>query len=424
MDLKKQPTVCVIGGSAAGMAAAIYAARGGARVILIDGNEKLGRKIYATGNGKCNFLNIDQDRRHFHTSGDPAWIAEALDTLDPDFVLQFFNELGLPAVVRHESYYYPSNESAASVVSCLEDEIQRLQVQVILADRMRTLTAQNGRYNVLLRSGLAIEADRVILAMGGSASPKFGSDGSGYYYARNFGHTIEEALPALCPLKLEESGAVFSVWAGTRVSDACVTLLADGLPVCSERGEILFTNYGVSGIPVFQISGRAAIAIEKKQKVSIEIDVALDIEPTDAAEVYSEWEPYFGDRTVADQFSRIFPAKLIDALKSIPDKNKKMSDIGPAAFGKALDSLKHIRFRVFDTMGFEHAQVSSGGVCIAEIDPRTMESRLAPGLYLAGELLDVYGDCGGYNLQFAFTTGAIAGRSAAQRFADAEEDAL
>lgn len=424
MDPKQQPTICVIGGSAAGMTAAIFSARSGARVILVEGNEKLGRKIYATGNGKCNFLNIDQDRRHFHTSSDPAWIATALDSMDGDFVLSFFNELGVPAVIRHDLYYYPSNENAASVVLSLEDEIKRLGVEVILADRMRTLDSLNGRYIVRMRSGREIEADSVILAMGGSASPKFGSDGSGYYYARNFGHNIVEPLPALCPLKLEENGASFSVWVGTRVADAKVTLYADGVEVGSDKGEILLTAYGISGIPVFQLAGMAAIAMEKKQKVFLEIDVATDTDSSDAAEVYSEWEPYFGDRTVSEQFSRIFPPKLIEALKGIPDKNKKMADVGPAGFGKALDALKHLRFRVFDTMGFDQAQVSSGGVDLTEVDPVTMESKLAPGLYFAGELLDVYGDCGGYNLQFAFTTGAIAGTSASNRSTAVKEDDL
>ncbi|MBR5347941.1 MAG: NAD(P)/FAD-dependent oxidoreductase [Lachnospiraceae bacterium] len=414
MDKKQKPTICVIGGSAAGMAASICAAREGAKVILIEGNEKLGRKIYATGNGKCNFLNIDQDRSHFHTSGDPAWISDALNCMDNDFVLTFFHELGLPSVVRHGGYYYPANESAATVVTCLEDEIDRLGVEVILSDRMRSLRYEDGRFSVQLRSGRAFEADAVILAMGGSASPKFGSDGSGYYYAKNFGHTIVEPLPALCPLKLKENGATFSVWAGTRINDASITLIIDEKPVISEKGEILFTDYGISGIPVFQVAGSAAIALEKNQKVSVEIDLAPGTDPEDAENAFPEWREYFGERTLQEQLSRIFPVKLIEALKVIPDRNKKMATMKATAFGKAFDTLKHLRFDVFYTSGFEQAQVSSGGVSLPEVEPVTMESKKQPGLYFAGELLDVYGDCGGYNLQFAFTSGAIAGRAAAQ----------
>lgn len=414
MVQKQKPTICVIGGSAAGMTGAIFAAREGAHVILIEGNEKLGRKIYATGNGKCNLLNIDQDRSHFHTSGDPSWISEALNIMDNDFILTFFHELGLPTVVRHGGYYYPANESAATVVTCLEEEIDRLGVEVILSDRMRTLRYEDGRFSVQLRSGRAFEADAVILAMGGSASPKFGSDGSGYYYAKNFGHTIVEPLPALCPLKLKENGAAFSVWTGTRISDASIRLMVDEKPVAYEKGEVLFTAYGISGIPVFQISGMAAIAMEEKHKVSVEIDLAPGTDPEDAQAAFPEWREYCGDRTLQEQLSRIFPAKLIEALKVIPDKNKKMIDMKAVAFGKAFDTLKHLRFDVFDTLGFDLAQVSSGGISLSEVSPTTMESKLQTGLFFAGELLDVYGDCGGYNLQFAFTAGAIAGRAAAQ----------
>ena len=415
MDQKQKSTICVIGGSAAGLASAIFAAREGANVILIEGNEKLGRKIYATGNGKCNFANIDQDRSHFHTSSDPAWISEALNSMENDFILSFFHELGLPSVVRHGGYFYPANESAATVVTCLEDEIRRLGVEVILSDRMRTLQQEDGRFIVQTRSGRVFDADAVILAMGGSASPKFGSDGSGYYYAKNFGHTIVEPLPALCPLKLKENGATFSVWAGMRISDASITLIVDEKPVDTEKGEILFTDYGISGIPVFQIAGSAAIALEKDQKVSVEIDLAPGTDAEDAMGAFPEWSEYFGERTIQEQLARIFPVKLIEALKTIPDRNKKMASIKSAAFGKAFDTLKHLRFDVFNTLGFDHAQVSSGGISLPEVEPTTMESKLQPGLYFAGELLDVNGDCGGYNLQFAFTSGAIAGKTAAQR---------
>ena len=397
MDQKQKSTICVIGGSAAGLASAIFAAREGANVILIEGNEKLGRKIYATGNGKCNFANIDQDRSHFHTSSDPAWISVALNSMDNDFILTFFHELGLPPV------------------TCLEDEIRRLGVEVILSDRMRTLQQEAGRFIVQTRSGRVFDADAVILAMGGSASPKFGSDGSGYYYAKNFGHTIVEPLPALCPLKLKENGASFSVWAGTRISDAAITLIVDEKPTDTEKGEILFTDYGISGIPVFQVAGGAAIALEKGQKVSVEIDLAPGTDAEDAMGAFPEWCEYFGERTIQEQLARIFPVKLIDALKTIPDRNKKMASIKPAVFGKAVDTLKHLRFDVFNTLGFDHAQVSSGGISLPEVEPTTMESKLQPGLYFAGELLDVNGDCGGYNLQFAFTSGAIAGKTAAQR---------
>ena len=421
VDPKLVPTICVIGGSAAGMTAAIFAARFGERVILIEGNDKLGRKIYATGNGKCNFYNRDQDYRHFHTSGDASWISEILDRKENTFVLDFFRELGLMSIERHGGYYYPVNESAATVVACLEEELQRLHVEIILKDRMRTLTRENGGFRVLLRSGSSYYADAVILAMGGSASPKLGSDGSGYYYAKNFGHTIVEPLPALCPLKLEPAGTDFSVWSGVRLTDASITLLVDGVSVASERGEILLTAYGVSGIPVFQISGIAAVKLAQKKNVNIQIDAAPDMGAEEAKQAFSEWKACFGKRTLQEQLSRIFPTKMVEAFYRSSDRNTPMAKLDDASFAKAFDCFKHMTFTVLDTMGFDQAQVSSGGVSLSEVSPQTMESKLRPGLYFAGELLDVYGDCGGYNLQFAFTGGAIAGQSAAEACTKARE---
>lgn len=413
MDPKHVPTICVIGGSAAGMTAAIFAARSGARVILIEGNDRLGRKIFATGNGKCNFFNRDQDPGHFHTSKDPSWIIDVLKSQKDDFVLDFFRELGLMSTMKHGGYYYPVNESASAVVACLEEELQRLQVETILSDRMRTLTYEKDAFHVLLRSGRSYKADAVILAMGGSASPKLGSDGSGYYYARNFGHTIVEPLPALCPLKLENEGTDFSMWSGVRFGDARITLSVDDIPVASERGEILLTAYGVSGIPVFQVSGQAARSLAQKRKVSITIDAAPDMNGRDAQNAFSEWSAYAGHRKLQEQLCRIFPQKAVDAFYHFADREMKMSSLDCASFAKAFDRFKHMTFIVKDTMGFDQAQVSSGGVDLSEVSSETMESKLRPGLYFAGELLDVYGDCGGYNLQFAFTGGALAGQSAA-----------
>jgi len=414
MDIKRKqkPTICVVGGSAAGMTGAIFAARAGADVFLVEGNDKLGRKIYATGNGRCNYFNVDRSLSHFHTSGDPAWIAEALGCREDCFVLDFFRELGLLSVVSHGGYYYPENESAATVVCCLTEELKRLHVEVVLSDRMRTLQKTSTGFQVRLRSGRLINADAVLLAMGGSASPKFGSDGSGYYYAKNFGHKIITPLPALCPLKLMEVDASFSLWAGARVSDASIDLIVEDKEVAHEKGEILFTNYGISGIPVFQIAGRAAIALSEKKKVRVRLDLKPLITEDQAKAAFSEWISYGGSRTFSEQLSRIFPSKVVEKLACSVPASDRLIAMTADTFWNALDRFKRPIFEVIDTMGFEQAQVSSGGVCIEEVSPTTMESILRPGLFFAGELLDVYGDCGGYNLQFAITSGAIAGTAA------------
>lgn len=482
----RKTTVAVIGGGAAGMMAAIEAARAGAIVTLIEKNPQLGKKLATTGNGRCNYTNLDMsDRiggkfRGFH----PEFAAPALDALPPEAVLDWFRAIGVEPRFRG-SYVYPNSDQASAVVDALREELHRLSVKVhynaevksvqridtdtevstakasvpgIAASASEIREKRNAGYFMIQCTDAVVKADRVILAAGSKAAPKTGSNGDGYFIARKLGHSIVPYVPALCGIRC--AGDAFRALAGIR-TEAALELVIDGHSVDREAGELQLVDYGISGIPVFQLSRYAAYALQEGKKAAvyinflpgfteagaavrnskrassasgistIEVSAAKNAQnaraevsccaakaedPKDlAVQLYRQRQERLAGRKMESFFTGLLHQKLGQLLLRMASVRPELpvAELSEKQL-RSLASLS-VRFKAecVEMNGFLQAQVVAGGVDTTELDPCTMASRLVPGLYFAGEVLDIDGICGGYNLQWAWASGFVAGRHAA-----------
>lgn len=394
MDKKR---VLIVGGGASGLTAALYAADRGAAVTILEQNEKPGKKICATGNGRCNMTNLSMPVDAYRGS-DPSFAKEALKFLSVTDTIAFFSRLGIYTTNRG-GYLYPRSGQAQSVVDVLCMEAKNRGVKIKTRERVTGISPQtgDGASAFLVKTETwQYEADAVVLANGSKASEISGSDGSGYDLAKSLGHTIVEPLPALTALKCKDDG--FSAWNGVR-TEGSVTLCINGEPLKTAEGELQLTSYGISGIPVFQLSRYAIRALKEDCRVSLLVDFLPDF-TEESLPVYlrqrQENCPY---KNTKEMLTGLFPDKLIKVLCQKED---------------LVTAIKEFPLTVTGSLPFANAQVCSGGVSTAEVDGRTMESRIVPGIYFAGELLDIDGACGGYNLQWAWSSGASAGYHSAK----------
>ena len=388
--------ICIIGGGASGLMAAIMAAREGGEVTLLEHNEKTGRKLLATGNGRCNLTNIHQEPSCYHSlSGTLAW--EILQGFSLQDTICFFSQIGVYTKNR-EGYLYPASMQASSVQELLEMEARYRKVKIKCREHVKEIRQEEQGFRVLTETW-SYPADKVILAAGSRASSIQGADGSGYELAQALGHRIISPLPALVPLK--GKGNWFSKWAGVR-TEGRVSLLAEGQIFDQAQGEIQMTDYGVSGIPVFQVSGRAVRLIGEGVKVTLLLDFLPDFDEAGLTAFLKNRQDQCPYKSVKQLLIGLLPQKLAEVLM-----------MGNPDISQLAHKIKEFPVEIRGNKSYDQAQVCSGGVPLEEIDPKTMESRKVPGLYLAGEILDADGICGGYNLQWAWTTGALAGKSAA-----------
>ena len=407
--------VAVVGGGAAGMMAAVQAAYAGARVTVYERNDRVGKKILSTGNGKCNFSNEDMRAACYYGSG-----AGYVDGFYKQFGVAetktFFRELGMRIKDRN-GYLYPASEQAATVLDVLRYEMERLGIEICAGCRV---TGIDGPENPGCRLTLETETaaykkrtyDAVILACGGRAAPKTGSDGTGLAMAKRLGHRIVPTVPALTALRCGET--FWKQVAGVRC-EARLMLYIDGNEVSSVQGELQLTDYGISGIPVFQFSRIAAYALQEGRTVTVKIDLMPDPGAADTQEAFwaQRWERQ--KRQSMEQFVTGTVNKkvglLLLKLAGIRETETVCEIEG--ARRRKLEQLFHVfEVTVKGTNSFEQAQVCAGGVDFAEVTDR-LESVRRPGLFFAGEMLDIDGICGGYNLQWAWSSGAVAGRAAA-----------
>lgn len=415
---KKCYDCIVIGGGAAGMMAAIVAAGRGAKVAVIEHTKRLGNKILQTGNGKCNFTNRYMDMSMYQNE-DKGTVKNIISQFDDDDVIEFFRELGVYAKERG-GYVYPHSETAASVNDALRLEIENKKITVYTECEVSSVKFKDCRENAGMSGFCVKTADglmyskTLVLATGSKAAPKSGSDGSGYELARQLGHKIKKPLPAL--VQLISSNPYCKAMAGVRGSGTA-TLYIDGVCAAEDTGEIQYTDYGISGIPVFQLSRHAVLALDQGKTVSVCVNMLNDIS---IETIYRDIENRFAQnsaKTVEQYFSGIVNKKLVYAAGKTAnvDVTKTAAQVGAKGLRKVADVLKCFRFDITGSKGFEQAQVCQGGVRLSEVDAYTLESKLCTGLYFAGEVLDVDGKCGGYNLQWAWSSGYVAGINAAEQ---------
>jgi len=401
--------VMVIGGGASGLVASIYAARGNNEVILIEKNNNLGKKILMTGNGKCNYWNKDISIDYYNTSDRD--VLEKIITKENKLEIgNFFDKLGIIPKIK-DNYYYPASNQATSIQTALILEAELHGIKIMNNEEVLSVIKRDNIFEVITTNRKII-VDKVILATGSKACPKTGSDGFGYKIAKDFGHTIVEPLPALVQIKLKES--FLKEWHGVR-TDALVTLYENDKFIKKEFGEIQLTDYGVSGICIFQLSSRIARGLYNKFDERIEINFLNSLNINNEVEFISFFDKRNNmvlGRNISQLLDGILNYKLINLILKISnigrdEKWDNMSDEDKLRLGMNLTKLN---LEVVGTNSFDNAQVCSGGVRLNEINPNTMESLKVDGLYVVGELLDVDGLCGGFNLGFAWISGYLAGR--------------
>ena len=407
----KRKKVGIIGGGAAGMAAAIKAARQGAEVTVLERNDRVGKKILVTGNGKCNLGNYQLSPEQYY-GRNAEWIDQALKRFGTEDTVSFFQGLGL-LVKSKAGYLYPACEQAAVVLDVLRYEMQSLGVSVINECKINHIEKEEDSGQILVSDGnRKFVFDAVILACGSKAAPKTGSDGSGYKLARKLGHSLIPTVPALVQLKCRED--YLKGVAGVR-ADGEIKVYRGKECVATERGELQLTEYGISGIPVFQISRIVNYILREESEVRVVIDLLPDYDK-DAYEAMCTGRALLQNgRTVEEFFTGMLNKKLMQLFIKMAGLkgNMPVEQADKKALTHVYELCREWQLHVTGSNPYENAQVCAGGVDTAEIT-ENMESKLVPGVYFVGEIMDVDGKCGGYNLQWAWCSGTIAGCAAAK----------
>lgn len=398
--------VFVIGAGASGLIAAITAARNGASVTILEGMEKPGKKLLTTGNGKCNLTNTAMSDPNVFRSNTPEFVSHILKQFSVSDTLAFFEDLGLLLKDRG-GYIYPYVEQASAVLDLLLMEVKRLSIKLKCLEKVKGLYYAKGNWQIETDSW-TYSADAVILSAGSKAAPVTGSDGSGYDLAAMAGHRIIPPLPALVPLKVK--GDWYKSLAGVR-SQSCLTLYVEQAPIMTESGELQWTDYGISGIVVFQLSRFAVRALSANKNVQVSVDLMPDYQTEELIDILKNRALQYPKRTVEEILTGLLNKKIINVmLKKSKIKNTKPADAVTTDEIKSLTgSIKSSMAEISGFRDFAQAQVCSGGVSVQEVDNTSLESKIAPGLFLAGEILDIDGACGGYNLQWAWSSGYTAG---------------
>ncbi len=415
--IKEKTEILVIGAGAAGMMAAIEAARKGAQVIIIERNSQVGKKLATTGNGRCNYTNLDMtDMAGGKYRGqEPTFCKAALSGFTPEDAIRWFEDIGVSPKYRGD-YVYPNSDQASSVVWALRDTLEELKVKLIYDTLIKAIKRDQTGAFLVEADGIRISCNRIILATGSRAVPKTGSTGDGYVWAKSLGHSLVPVVPALTAVKCV--GRQYKDMAGVR-TDASLTVRIDGEDIVTETGELQLVDYGISGIPVFQISRYVAYALRDGKDASVYINFIPHIAATrdEAFNILKARAEKLRYKNMSNFFNGLLNQKLGNVILQLANIDGKLS-VGSlsAKQVKALSSLCVCYKAECEAVNpFQNSQCAAGGIDTREVDPETMESRIVKGLYFAGEILDIDGICGGYNLQWAWSSGYAAGRAAARR---------
>ena len=405
--------IVVIGGGAAGMMAAVFAARAGGTVTLLEKNEKLGKKVYITGKGRCNLTN-DCDRDGFlaQVPRNPRFLYSALNFFSPRDMMSLLEGNGCPVTVQRGKRVFPSSEKASDVTRALTSLLRKLNVRVCLNCDVKGLKAESGRITgAELSDGSFLPADAVILACGGLSYPSTGSTGDGYRFAEALGHTVIPASPVLVGLETKETWP--QSLQGLSLRNVTLTLSSGRKTLYTELGEMLFTHFGVSGPLVLEASCHLPDPAEGAS-LSIDLKPGLTREQLDARirRDFSE----AGKKQLKSVLPGLLPASLAEIFPGLCgiDASLPCSQVTAARRETLLSMLKALPLTVKAPRPVTEAVVTRGGVSVKEIEPGTMRSKLVPNLFFAGEMIDVDAHTGGFNLQIAWSTGALAGYSASQ----------
>lgn len=406
--------VAIIGGGAAGMMAAVAAARSGHLVRIYEKNEKLGKKIYITGKGRCNVTNACETEELFAGMvSNPKFLYSGFYGFTSQDMMRFLEENGCPVKVERGNRVFPVSDKSSDVIRAITGQLSRLGVEICLGQEVSGLMARDGQIQGIgLKKGeRKVPADAVIVASGGLSYPSTGSTGDGYEFARSVGHKVTELSPALTPLEVREQTLVQDLQ-GLSLKNVRVQIW-DGKKIRYEAfGEMLFTHFGVSGPVILSASSYVAKELKKRAMVlTVDLKPALDLEQLDSR-ILRDFEG-MKQKMFKNALGLLLPSKLIPVIvgqSEIPPE-KPVNAISRKERRQLAERIKNFRLTLTGLRGYREAIITQGGVSVKEINPKTMESKLIRGLHFAGEVLDLDGVTGGYNLQIAWSTGYLAGRS-------------
>lgn len=405
----KKIRIAIIGAGAAGMVSAITAVRQGAEVTLFEKNDRVGKKLLATGNGRCNLSNMEFSTDYYYCS-DKEKLQKVFDVFSPWDTVSFFESIGLMVKEKNQGLY-PYSEQASSVLDVLRTELAYSGVRIISETEVDKVKRKADAGFVIMDGGGNEEFfDKLILAAGSPASLK-GAGKSGYHIAEDLGHRINPLVPGLVQLRSDES---FCKALGGVRCNAKLALTVDGKAIAEESGEVQFTDYGISGIPVFQFSRQAAYALKEKKKVSVLADFFPDQDKETFAFFTKLRYESLKNRTLEEFMTGTLNKKigrvLIKRCALKPGMTAK--EAGYEKISELMQMSRSFSLHISGVNSMENAQICAGGIDFGQMDAQ-MESELVPGLYFAGEIVDVDGKCGGYNLQWAWSSGYVAGMNAA-----------
>ena len=409
--------ILVVGGGASGLIAAIMAKDSGKDVAIIEGTDRIGKKILSTGNGRCNISNLNISPPYTaYTSSNNDFFKECLDKFTIDDTKNFFLSLGLPIVELENGKLYPVSLQASSVIDIFRFALEEKEIPLYPNCKINSIHRdKNFKLSTSNEEFPSFTCGKLILAAGGSSAVKTGSDGSGYKLAKSLGHSIIKPVPGIVQLKLDYpylkalSGVKFNGKVGVYVNDKLIR---------EDLGEILFTDYGISGPPVLQLSSIASRAIEMKERVNLVVDMMPETSQEGVDNFIKGHLSVFSHRSISNALIGVINKKLIPSLlKDIGIYNIHLTcgELDLKAKSLLCERLKKWDFLCTGTNGFNNAQLTIGGVNTKEVNSSTLESKIVNNLYFCGEILDVNGDCGGFNLQWAWSSGILVGNTAHEK---------
>ena len=400
--------IVIIGGGASGIMAAIEAVKSGKEVVVVDRKERVLKKVLVTGNGRCNLTNVNAKiNNYFSTGSNIKKIENILNDFQPKDTMNFFESLGVVCNEEARGKVFPLSGQAGSVIDALRFEAERVGVKFLLDFYVKKIEKKGFQFIIYSEDKRIITSNRVLLSAGGKSYPELGSNGSGFELAREFGHTITPLFPSIVQFKTEEYQV--KGLKGIKL-DTKVTAYGDNKKICTYDGELLFTDYGVSGNVIFNISFIFPI----HKKVELEVDFLPKFSYDELLEKLKDRRDILGHLTMEHYFNGMINKKLgqfLSKASGIEKLSKEINSLTDNELRKLCDVLKKYKLNVLDTTGYKNAQVTAGGIKLEEVNMETLESEKVKGLYFSGEILDVYGECGGFNFQWAWASGKKAGEN-------------
>lgn len=403
--------IIVIGGGASGLVSAIFAKNTNNEVIILEKNNIAGKKILITGNGKCNYFNEDFTINHYRSTNIKI-LSNITNNENKNKVLELFNNIGILPKIKN-GYYYPNSNQAITIRESLVKECLLKGIEIKYNTIVENIEYNNNKFKITTTNN-TYTCDKLIISTGSKSAPNTGSDGFSYQMLPKFNHTIIKPLPALTPLNCE--GNFFKDISGVR-TDAGITMMENNNIISKETGELQITNTGISGICVFQLSGRIIRSIENNNKVEVSINFLPELNLNNTKEVVNflnNRNNIVKNRTISELLDGLLNYKLVNLFLKLSKINRdtNWNNLTKEEKEKLSKYLYSFKLKIQNSYSFDKSQVTSGGIPLTEININTMESLKQKNLYLTGELLDVDGDCGGYNLAFAWLSGIIAGSNA------------